>query len=382
MIMRLPTPLRYRVRPRAESGLPPLDAIPARFRKNVVDRHDHKLSTAEAPRDGEGVADEGEDPSHLRRVVFSINPMPPFRLDLSAWALRRRHGNAVDLWDGTSYRRALAFIDGPAEISVTQASGPESPQLTVVVVGGRSDGSNDGNVIAILERMLGLRVDLSSFYSMAAADRLLGPIVARFRGLKPPRFPTVFESLLNAVANQQLSLEAGLSLLNRLATVHGKAVSSGPTSLHALPGPQELARLEPRALRDLGFSSRKAATIIEVSRSVVAGRLDLEDLDRFDDDEVVSRLTSLGGIGRWSAEYVLLRGLGRLHVFPGDDVGARNNLAPWLGLEPPLDYGAVKRALARWQPYAGMIYFHLLLGRLEAMGKVDGEGAPLAAGAD
>ena len=60
-----------------------------------------------------------------------------------------------------------------------------------------------------------------------------------------------------------------------------------------------------------------------------------------------------------------------MHVFPGDDVGARNNLAPWLGLEPPLDYDAVKRALARWKPYAGMIYFHLLLGRLEAMGKVD-----------
>jgi DNA-3-methyladenine glycosylase II len=217
---------------------------------------------------------------------------------------------------------------------------------------------------------------------MAAADSLLRPVVDRFRGLKPPRFPTVFESLCNAVANQQLSLEAGLSLLNRLAAHHGKTVSSGRSSLHAFPGPHELASLEPHALRDLGFSRRKAATIIEVSRSVVAGRLDLEGLDRFDDDEVVSRLTRLDGIGRWSAEYVLLRGLGRLNVFPGDDVGARNNLAPWLGLEPPLDYVAVKRALARWQPYAGMIYFHLLLGRLEAMGQLDRKAASPAADAD
>jgi DNA-3-methyladenine glycosylase II len=84
----------------------------------------------------------------------------------------------------------------------------------------------------------------------------------------------------------------------------------------------------------------------------------------------------LHGIGRWSAEYILLRGLGRLHVFPGDDVGARNNLARWLGLKPPLDYDAVGRALSRWQPYAGMVYFHLLLDRLEAAGALrGGEGA-------
>ena len=356
--------------------------MPARFRKNVVDRHDNWPGTDEPPRDDGGEADEGEGPIHLGRDDFSINPVPPFRLDLSVWALRRRQGNAVDLWDGKSYRRTLAFIDGPVEISVTQASGPESPRLAVAVVGGRGSRRLDVNVIASLERMFGLRVDLSSFYGMAGADRLLGPIVARFRGLKPPRFPTVFESLLNAVANQQLSLEAGLSLLNRLAAVHGKTISSGRTSLHAFPGPQELAQLEPQALGDLGFSRRKATTIVEVSRSVVAGRLDLESLDRFDDDEVVSRLTSLDGIGRWSAEYVLLRGLGRLHVFPGDDVGARNNLAPWLGLEPPLDYGAVKRALARWQPYAGIIYFHLLLGRLEAMGQFDRKAASPAAEAD
>src|SRR4051812_684300 len=61
-----------------------------------------------------------------------------------------------------------------------------------------------------------------------------------------------------------------------------------------------------------------------------------------------------------TAEYVLLRGLGRLHVFPGDDVGAQNNLARWLGRPRPLDYDGVNRAVEKWRPYAGMLYFHLL----------------------
>jgi DNA-3-methyladenine glycosylase II len=65
---------------------------------------------------------------------------------------------------------------------------------------------------------------------------------------------------------------------------------------------------------------------------------------------------------------VLLRGLGRLNIYPGDDVGARNNLRSWLKLRKPLDYEGVQRVTAKWQPYAGFVYFHLLLDRLDVAG--------------
>jgi DNA-3-methyladenine glycosylase II len=313
-----------------------------------------------------------EEPSDRSRRNVQIDPPQPFRLDLTVWALRRRPTNAVDSWDGTTYRRTLALTDATVGCSITRAGGRETQYLAVALTGSHIGRRAEEDARASIERMLGLRVDLSAFYRMAASDGLIGSLVARFRGLKPPRFPTVFESLINAVACQQLSLEAGLSLLNRLAEAHGQAVSIDETSLHAFPCPQELADVEPKALRELGFSFRKAATIIELARGVVTRRLDLGSLERLDDDKVILRLTSLAGVGRWSAEYVLLRGLGRLHVFPGDDVGARNNLARWLGFEPPLDYAAVGRAVARWQPFAGMVYFHLLLERLDAAGKLDG----------
>jgi DNA-3-methyladenine glycosylase II len=80
----------------------------------------------------------------------------------------------------------------------------------------------------------------------------------------------------------------------------------------------------------------------------------------------------LHAAGRWSAEYTLLRGLGRLHVFPGDDVGERKNLARWLGLAEPLDYAGVQHAVAGWHPFAGFVYFHLLLDRLAARGDLEG----------
>ena len=79
------------------------------------------------------------------------------------------------------------------------------------------------------------------------------------------------------------------------------------------------------------------------------------------DGQVLDLLLKLHGIGRWTAEYVLLRSLGRIGVLPGDDVGARNRLAQWLGHEGSMDYETVRRAVRRWHPYSGFVYFHLLL---------------------
>jgi DNA-3-methyladenine glycosylase II len=107
---------------------------------------------------------------------------------------------------------------------------------------------------------------------------------------------------------------------------------------------------------------------------MVADRaLDLEALAELDDHAAVERLTSLRGIGRWTAEYVVLRGLGRLHVFPGDDVGARNKLERFLGTPRRLDYEGVRDLLARWQPYASVAYFYLLLDSLSEAGVITAE---------
>jgi DNA-3-methyladenine glycosylase II len=120
----------------------------------------------------------------------------------------------------------------------------------------------------------------------------------------------------------------------------------------------------------LKFSRQKARALIELSNAVVEGELNLAGLALLDDEAAVARLLQLWGVGRWTAEYALLRGLGRLRVFPGDDVGARNNLQRWLRLKKTLDYEGVRRTLIRWKPYAGLIYFHLLLDRLAEAGMI------------
>jgi DNA-3-methyladenine glycosylase II len=215
-------------------------------------------------------------------------------------------------------------------------------------------------------------VNLDEFYRHVASDVHLGPLAKRFRGLKPPRFPTMFESIANAIACQQLTLTVGITLLNRMSETYGRSVVGiHGAAVHAFPEPADLAAVVPADLRRLGFSTRKSSALLELAGRVGGGEIDLESLHHEADDIASTALQRLTGVGRWSAEYALLRGLGRIAVFPGDDVGARNNLARRLGLQGTLDYDGVGRTVAQWAPYAGLAYFHLLLERIDDAGWLD-----------
>jgi DNA-3-methyladenine glycosylase II len=303
-------------------------------------------------------------PRTVRRRL-ELRPLPPFRLDLTAWALRRRAQNTIDIWDGHTYRRAL-LIDGvPVLATITQTGRQETPRLKVTLEGRRLPQAADAHARASLTRLLGLEVDLSGFYALAGADRALAPLAARYRGVKPPRFPTLFECLLNAVACQQLSLEAGLTVLGRLAM----AATRDTEGLHPFPAPHDVLRISVPALRQVGFSERKALAILQLADAAANGELDLDRFESFDDGDVVRALVRRSGIGRWSADYVLLRGLGRLHVFPQADIGALRGLRRFLSASG-LDEDPAA-ALVRWRSAAGVLYFHLLLRGLEERGALD-----------
>lgn len=118
--------------------------------------------------------------------------------------------------------------------------------------------------------------------------------------------------------------------------------------------------------------------MIVLARQVVTGEVDLEALRDEPDAHALAMLLGLGGVGRWSAEYALLRGLGRHHVLPGDDVGARNSLRRRFGLDPRSGYDAVADLARAWWPYGGLVYFHLLLDALAAAGHVASSLPPVA----
>src|SRR6516225_1409721 len=104
----------------------------------------------------------------MRRSTFRLEPVPPFRLELTVWTLRRRPDNAVDRWDGQTYRRVLPLSAGPVEVAVTQVGPPAAPQLRVAVAGQSPRAAVKAAVTSALGRLLGLGIDLAAFYRFAA----------------------------------------------------------------------------------------------------------------------------------------------------------------------------------------------------------------------
>lgn len=116
----------------------------------------------------------------------------------------------------------MLVLDGaPVEVAVTQEGGAEAPALRLGLTGARRPQRARSEARAPLERMLALELDIDPFYALAAGDPALAPLVGRSCGLRPPRFATVFECLVHAIALQQLSFAAGLALVNRLSRAYG-----------------------------------------------------------------------------------------------------------------------------------------------------------------
>ena len=258
--------------------------------------------------------------------------------------------------------------DAPIELAMRQMGSGEYRRSEVTAIPPLRARQDTRPLRAIVNRLLGLRIDLTDWYQMAAADARLHSLAESFRGMKPPRFPTMFEAVVNAFACQQLSLEVGLELLNRLGALCRQRPLARADAPFPFPEAREVARLSLEKYLAIGLSHQKAQALLSLARAISRGKLDLECLAHEADAVARQRLLELRGVGRWSAEYVLFRGLGRLDVFPGDDVGAQKGLARWLGRSQPLDYAAVRRVAKPWQPFAGMVYLHLLLKGLSQAG--------------
>lgn len=297
-------------------------------------------------------------------IEFLLKPKPPFLLDLAVWTLRRRPENLVDNWDGRVYRRVLPVQEHVALIEVTQPSSNTRARLSVQVNCDNESLELRREATVAVERLLGIRVDLRGFYEFAEGEPQLGPLAARFIGMKPSRFLTGFECLANAIACQQFTLAAGIQLLNRFSQTFGRPFQSSETRYFAFPRPEDLNLAHEDELRAIGFNRHKATALLGLARLERAGEFHLDQLQTLSDEAAITELCRLRGVGRWTAEYALLRGLGRQHVFPGDDVGARNSLCRWLGFSERLDYENVARVLKRWKHFGGLIYFHLLLDKL------------------
>lgn len=180
----------------------------------------------------------------------------------------------------------------------------------------------------------------------AAHIQAIGPCQHQPR---PERDP--YQALVRAIAYQQLHVKAGDAILGRFLALY-----PGCT----FPSPEQVLATTPEQLRACGFSANKLATIQGIAQARVEGVVpDHEQAMSLDDEQLIERLVSLRGVGRWTVEMLLIYTLERMDILPADDFGVREGYRRLQGLEAPVTRRQMSECGQAWQPYRTIAAWYL-----------------------
>ncbi|MBM9402241.1 DNA-3-methyladenine glycosylase 2 family protein [Gluconacetobacter azotocaptans] len=188
--------------------------------------------------------------------------------------------------------------------------------------------------------------------ALSAADPDLAALVARTGPcrLRVDTAQEPYEALVNAIAHQQLHGRAAVAILGRFMTLAGGV----------FPDPDALLAMPVDALRGCGFSASKILAMQGVATARLAGIVpSRHEAMSLSDDELIARLTTLRGIGRWTVEMLLIFALGRLDVMPVDDFGVRDGWRVLKGLDAAPRPKALADIARAWSPYRSAAAWYL-----------------------
>jgi len=263
---------------------------------------------------------------------------------------RRSGDDLLDRWDGRVWLRAVAVGDAMVGTAARTAGTVADPVLEVEAEAG-ADVAAAGRALAG-----GFVTAPQALAELTAADPVVAGIAARFPGVGPVLQPDLLCAVVRSISAQQITLRFAAVLRGRLARRYGHRHEVGggpaPAEVWSLDAGR-LAGAQVAELRELQFSTSKAVAIVEFAAAVASGRVDLQELAGLADEEVVARLVTFPGIGRWTAEWLLARTLGRPRVVAGD-LGVRKAVgAAYLDGRMPSE-AEVRAVTGHWGPAAGV----------------------------
>jgi DNA-3-methyladenine glycosylase II len=252
----------------------------------------------------------------------------------------------MDRWDGHRLLRTLR-VEGHVIPYLCHITGDiETPALSVSV-------EPNVPVSAVDAVVRGMFVTApAALATLMSRDPIIAELEAKFLGLRPVLQTDLFTAIVRSITAQQVNLRWAATTRRRLAENYGRRYTLGSHEVIALE-PTSLASARIEDLRALQLTTRKSEYVIGLAQAVVSGALDLEALQQATDDEVVSQLIALRGLGRWTAEWFLARALGRPRVVAGD-LGVRKAIGALYCQGQMPSETEVRDCTAHWGAAAGV----------------------------
>jgi len=179
-------------------------------------------------------------------------------------------------------------------------------------------------------------------------DRYIAPLIQKWGKcrIEPLKKTQYFEDLVDAICSQQLSGKAAKTIFGRVKNLLVKVT------------PEAIISKTDQELRDCGLSWQKVSYIKDLATKTINKELIISELDRLQDEEVINELIKVKGIGRWTAEMFLMFSLGRLDIFPVDDLGIKKGFEKVTGKKWQKEKSA-KFAETNWKPYRTVASWYL-----------------------
>lgn len=182
---------------------------------------------------------------------------------------------------------------------------------------------------------------------LSSADPILAGLISKYGVLDQDLDDDLFRSIVDCIVSQQLSNKAASSINGRIRALVGEVTA------------ENLCNVSQDALRACGISKNKASYIIELSRKICFGEIDLSCVYQLDDTETIRFLTSIKGVGEWTAEMIALFSLGKENIFSFKDVALLNSIKMLHGLDT-LSRSTFEAFREKYSPYCSVasIYYY------------------------
>jgi DNA-3-methyladenine glycosylase II len=222
------------------------------------------------------------------------------------------------------------------------------------------DESMRATVVQYIKEWFDLDTDLQPFYHLAENDILLQKVSKRFYGLRNIGIPDLFEALCWGIIGQQINLSFAFTLKKRFVESFGQSIEWNGKNYWIFPSADKIAQFTITDLTELQMTIRKAEYLIGVAQLIATGKLSKEILlTAGNHKEMEKHLVSIRGIGKWTANYVLMRCLRVPSAFPIHDVGLHNAIKHLLGLEQKPTVEEIRHLASTWTNWESYATFYL-----------------------
>jgi DNA-3-methyladenine glycosylase II len=302
------------------------------------------------------------------KETFTLNPVAPFDFDLTCQIFGSGDPQIRSYHKGV-FRQLLRLGEVLVLASVTSTGTVEHPNLSVEIHLGKAlSAKNKADAEQALTYLFNLNFPLTSFYKQIHGDSNITKIAQQLYGLKNPTTPTVFEALVDSIVEQQISIKVAHTLEERLCKKFGDKLQINGQTYYAYPSPQNIRAACISDIRECGLSQRKAEYIYGAAELIVEGKLDLEAMKNQQDPQaIIAELDEIKGIGVWTAELTMLRGMQRLDALPADDFGIRRVISTYYCGGVPIKAAEARAIAEAWGKWKGLAAFYLITAEVKGI---------------